>query len=1643
MEEKLSKNTLLNTFAIILLSLLFVGQNLAQDKASNFKNIGKFVSASENGNQKDLQGASTAVISGSHIGTNIKFEDPYDTNKKLRVFAGTFSGNLDGNNVKFYCIDIDHKLAKNEDYSDQGPTPIEITYILNNYYPYANYPYSGSASSVEIEAAAIQAVIWHFADNMDLSTIEQNNVKNRAEEIYNDVFANSSSAVYPDYFTISPPFRNLVGGITADFTVTAFDTDGNPYSGLIVNLTTTSGNLSASQITTDLNGVANFTLDQNSGNFATISATAQVTIPQGTKYFHVQNPDGKQKLVLATPAVATGSASADVNWYTSGDCDLHNFTTYTQGGWTGPSNGGPGKVRDAGFDTVFPSGLTVGGTKTLTFTSAEALKNMKTGGSSSYLERDYTNPTNKTSAGNFASQLVSATANVYYHDAGFLGTNITPLGSLVFKGGDFDGMTIYDFLTLANDAIGGNQNTGYSYSQFMDAATKINENFDEGSVNKRHFTCPAPPEPDCENTLGDYIWHDSNVNGIQDNNELGIESVVVELYNESDVLISFTSTDNTGYYEFTTLENGTYVVKVADENFTSGGVFEGSANEKWYLTLQQEGNNNEIDSDGNDDKSATVIIDCNDDFTIDFGFFQTCMTFEKTGPQSVNAGEPINYTFTVVNCGDLVLAGGVSVYDAKINPDNDHFIRNKTVQPGATWTFNASYPTSELDCGNLLNTANAVGHPQMPDGGVNLEIITAEDSWTVDVICNPKATLGDRVWYDENKDGIQDLGEDGVENVTVNLYNCLDVFVATTTTDEDGYYLFENLEVGNYYVQFVLPTDYLFSPQNEGTDVQVDSDADQTTGKTTCTDLISGEVDLSWDAGIYTEVADNFDLTIEKTASNTNPDDEPIVNYTITVTNNGNVEGTNITVSDVLPAGLIYQSSSPSGYDEITGVWNVGNIAAGGSKSLNISIKIDYTSVSEAPIFDLGIASPYNLFVLKDAVQPSSDTEGKVAVGRNATFGRYSIGDKLPLSGGTEDVLIVGRKLTYTSGQVFSGNVVYGKYLDVQQINLCSDGSIRKEDPVPVDFSQATTDLNALSSQLATRAATGTTTFEWGGLTLNGNEPILNVFEVDGNDMSAANSMEINVPNGSVVLVNVNRNNVSWTGGLVVNGTAVGNVLYNFHKANNITIKQIDIRGSILAPKAKVNFVSGVINGQMICKFFEGQGQMNNSLFHGSIHGNPEITNCAEITGVDQIEDNTDNNISCAPIFVNVDYNPNNGGSANQGAEWVEFGGNSLNEMIWSMYQSNNGLIVGTVGGNIYSNDGNTFTLLNDGMEVTYIWSLYEFNGNLYAGTELGLFKYDGSSWNKVAMDGDVRSITSIDNNLYAAVWGGGVYVSSDNGATWAGMSEGLIMASYSVHTLTVADGNLLAGTFGLGVLKYDFTNNIWVELPVGYDFIWSLATDIDGTIYAGSYGGGAYISTDNGDSWSQINSGLPNKYIYSVSVYGNDVYISTWSAGVYKFELGALGKAGSGTPSVASSTIEGYWASIGMGGIEVSSIMVDESTQTLYAGTSEGTIYKMKDGVTGVGDDSIAPTKFALEQNYPNPFNPSTKIEFSIPEAGAYSLKVYNVLGQEVAIIADQDFSAGKYTFNFDASNLTSGIYFYKFVGENINMTKKMMLLK
>ncbi|MEP0862182.1 MAG: T9SS type A sorting domain-containing protein [Ignavibacterium sp.] len=120
-----------------------------------------------------------------------------------------------------------------------------------------------------------------------------------------------------------------------------------------------------------------------------------------------------------------------------------------------------------------------------------------------------------------------------------------------------------------------------------------------------------------------------------------------------------------------------------------------------------------------------------------------------------------------------------------------------------------------------------------------------------------------------------------------------------------------------------------------------------------------------------------------------------------------------------------------------------------------------------------------------------------------------------------------------------------------------------------------------------------------------------------------------------------------------------------------------------------------------------------------------------------------------------------------------------------------------------------------------------------------------------------------------------------------------------------------------------------------------------------------------------------------------------------------------------------------------------------IFVGTENGGVFRKQLSTTDVENNSVVVTEFKLNQNYPNPFNPSTKISWQSPVGSHQTLKVYDVLGNEVATLVDEYRNAGSYEVEFPnaetsyASSLPSGVYFYKLqVGEFIQ-TKKMILAK
>jgi choice-of-anchor A domain-containing protein/uncharacterized repeat protein (TIGR01451 family) len=929
-------------------------------------------------------------------------------------------------------------------------------------------------------------------------------------------------------------------------------------------------------------------------------------------------------------------------------------------------------------------------------------------------------------------------------------------------------------------------------------------------------------------------------------------------------------------------------------------------------------------------------------------------------------------------------------------------------------------------------------------------------SWDAGLIPAPAAPscIGDRVWFDSNLNGIQDLGESGIEGVTVKLWSG-PTLIGTEITDNFGEYKFTNLSADNYKLAFILPAGYIFTQQNAGSDDELDSDANPSDGKTIQFYLNDGECQLNWDAGMY---ADLPDLRLEKVVDNPNPETGDLITFTITVCNDGPADATGVEVTDaVITEGVSYQghNASQGTYNSATGVWIVGSLAGGACSTLKLKYIVeDWDGELEYDDFDLGIAGDYSVFALCSVNFPSSDTECRMAVGWDAYLSHYSVGEKLPPSGGTEDALIVGRSLTFTSGAVYGGNVVYGTTTNLPSISVgIMDGSLI-QDPDRIDFFTAGIYLKNLSSNLAGYPVNGNTNMQWGGLTLTGTDPHLNVFHVSGADLTSAHTLTINAPNGSVVLVNIDGDGIMWSGGLFVNGTSRNNVLYNFYEAENITVQGIQVEGSILAPCALVDFVSGQLNGQLIARYITGRGQINCDLFMGHIPDRPHIVNTAEITHVDQDDpDSTPGNgvaaeddYAAATIFFN-NSDGSSGGSNNDG--WEPVGSLSIEETVWTISADFFGnLLAGTAGGRLYISydDGVSWTHINSSMHVGFIWSIAVTNtGGILISTEQGMFFSSnvGASWTGPlgGLGFDIRAV-AIDNNTdawYAAGWGLGVYKSIDFGSTWIPVNSGL--GSFVVNSLVIdSQGRLYAGTFDSGVYMSTNGGAVWSTTNLSYSFVWAMAATSTDQIYAATYGGGVFCSTDNGTSWQPVNSGLGAQYVYAIAVNAADeVYVSTWTGGIFKYST-TMAKSHANDNTVTS----GIWEPVGLTGTNIGALMVDRRASAVYAGGDNGTIYKRKENtVTEAESNEALPEEFSLSQNFPNPFNPGTNIKFSIPVQGYYNLRIYNIVGEQVAQLINGEMEPGHHEVFFDARHLSSGIYLYSLVGKNISITRKMILMK
>ncbi len=334
---------------------------------------------------------------------------------------------------------------------------------------------------------------------------------------------------------------------------------------------------------------------------------------------------------------------------------------------------------------------------------------------------------------------------------------------------------------------------------------------------------------------------------------------------------------------------------------------------------------------------------------------------------------------------------------------------------------------------------------------------------------------------------------------------------------------------------------------------------------------------------------------------------------------------------------------------------------------------------------------------------------------------------------------------------------------------------------------------------------------------------------------------------------------------------------------------------------------------------------------------------------------------------------------------------------------------LGTVG----VQDGEVTQLINTGSRNFPYANLGSFYAGQYPSTAVSGF-INGDSFEDVAVVDFVNQTVSVLLNLGTA------------GGIWDGFSNGV---EYSI----------IAGS-----------SPLHANLSVG-----DLDGDGDSDILVGSWGGGGsdslMILKNNGNgSFSDVEFFVVNEVrsseVFTVFDYNNDgdldiivatpshdlVYLSNEGNGNFvSFLLCHLSELGGEPLTILTKNLD-------------SDSRPDVAVLTI---TDDIVVMLNLDYVVSVSEDisnlSI-PDKLSLEQNYPNPFNPSTTIKFELPVSSQVDLRIYNLLGQEVTVVINnEEFSSGIYKYNFNASQLTSGVYFYRLKAGSFVETRKMILLK
>lgn len=187
--------------------------------------------------------------------------------------------------------------------------------------------------------------------------------------------------------------------------------------------------------------------------------------------------------------------------------------------------------------------------------------------------------------------------------------------------------------------------------------------------------------------------------------------------------------------------------------------------------------------------------------------------------------------------------------------------------------------------------------------------------------------------------------------------------------------------------------------------------------------------------------------------------------------------------------------------------------------------------------------------------------------------------------------------------------------------------------------------------------------------------------------------------------------------------------------------------------------------------------------------------------------------------------------------------------------------------------------------------------------------------------------------------------------------------------------------------------------------------------------------------------TGITNSIVHNVEIYNNIAVVAHYTAGIRILNI-----TNPAAP-VEIAWYDTYTQNNNNNFAGCWGVFMFPSSGKIIGSDMSGGLFVIRAGsqVTALNNNNhYIPNTFALKQNYPNPFNPSTTIEFNIPKASFVTLKIYDVLGKQVGILADEFKQAGSYRLNYDAGRLSSGIYYYTLTtSEGFTETRKMVLNK